>query len=209
MRRWLWGAVGVLVGGSSVGAARAQAPTLPAEVHLVPGPSGALGAWLVSGPFDRGRLVDEEHLAPRLGAGWRLVSASDGPVDLATALDAKSGDHHAYAGGVLHIEHGGRHTLLLGASDGVSVIVDGKRVFVRDEGRPQRDDDDLVPLDLAAGDHTVVVGLHQHKGGPWSFRARLLDAQLQPPEGSSWTLPGTTPDDARALASRMSSISLD
>ena len=118
MRRWLWGALGVMVAGSSAGAARAQAPAIPpGEVRLAPGPSGALGAWLVSGPFQRGRVLDEEHVEPRLGASWRVVSASDGPLDLAAALDAKSGDHHAYAGGVLHLEHGGRHTLLLGASD--------------------------------------------------------------------------------------------
>ncbi|HEX4449205.1 MAG TPA: alpha/beta hydrolase-fold protein, partial [Polyangiaceae bacterium] len=42
-----------------------------------------------------------------------------------------------------------------------------------------------------------------------SLRARLLDDQLQPPRGSWWTLPGTTADDARALAARMSSVSLD
>ena len=78
MRRWLWGALGVMVGGSSAGAARAQAVASPTtEVHLAPGPTGVLGAWLVSGPFERGRLLDEEHLSPRLGAGWRLASASD------------------------------------------------------------------------------------------------------------------------------------
>ncbi|HEX3344363.1 MAG TPA: alpha/beta hydrolase-fold protein, partial [Polyangiaceae bacterium] len=159
--------------------------------------------------FERGRQIDEEHLEPRLGAAWRLASASDGPVDLAAALDVKAGEHTAYAGGVVHVEHGGRHTLLVGPTDGVAVLVDGKRVFARDEVRPQRDDDDLVPLDLAAGDHILVLALHQHKGGPWSFRARLLDAELQPPDGLSLTLPGTTPDDAKALAARMSSVSLD
>ncbi len=210
MRRWLWGALGVMVGGSSAGAAWAQSPaSSTTEVHLAPGPTGVLGAWLVSGPFERGRLLDEEHLSPRLGAGWRLASASDGPVDLSAALDVKGSEHTAYAGGVLHVEHGGRHTLLVGATDGLSVLVDGKRVFARDEARPQRDDDDLVSLDLTAGDHTLVLALRQHKSGPWGFRARLLDAELQPPRGLSFALPGTTPDDAKTLAARMSTVSLD
>ena len=205
MRRWLWGTLGVLVVGSSAGAARAQAP---AEVHLAPGPSGALGAWLLAGPFQNPRSLDEEHLSPRLGPGWRLASASDAPLDVAAALDSKNSDRYAYAGGVLHVEHGGLHTLLLGADDGVTVLLDGKRVLARDEARPQRDDDDLVTLDLTPGDHTLVLALHNHKDA-WSFRARLLDAQLQPPQGAAWILPGTTPDDARALASHMSSVSLD
>ncbi|HEY8089248.1 MAG TPA: hypothetical protein VIF09_15420, partial [Polyangiaceae bacterium] len=161
--------VGVLFGITVQGVALAQAGA--PDLRLAPGESGALGAWLVSGPFDRGRLPDEEHLAPRLGPSWKVV-ASDGLLNLAEALDSKS-DRFAYAGGVLHVTHGGRHTLLVGADDGVAVLVDGKRVFARDEPRPQRDDDDLVALDLAPGDHTVVLALHQYKGA-WSFRVRLL-----------------------------------
>ncbi|HEY6459856.1 MAG TPA: alpha/beta hydrolase-fold protein, partial [Polyangiaceae bacterium] len=133
------------------------------------------------------------------------VAASDGPLDLAAALETKS-DRFAYAGGMLHVDRAGRYTLLLGADDGAAVLVDGKRVFSRDEARPQRDDDDLVALDLAAGDHTIVLALHQH-GGAWSFRARLLDAELQPPQGASWVLPGTASEDARALAARMAVVS--
>jgi predicted esterase len=163
----------------------------------------------VLGPLDRPRTADEEHLAPRLSPnGWKLVASADGPVDLAAALEPKGGDAYAYAGGVLHVEHGGPHTLLLGADDGVAVLVDGRRVFSRDEPRPQRDDDDLVPLDLGAGDHTIVLALHQRKG-PWAFRARVLDAQLQPPKGAYFTLPGTTAEDARALAGRMAAVVLD
>jgi len=65
-----------------------------------------------------------------------------------------------------------------------------------------------VPLDLAAGDHTLVLALHQHTG-TWGLKARVLDDQLQPPRDGWWALPGATPDDARALAARMSSVSLD
>ena len=32
-----------------------------------------------------------------------------------------------------------------GFDDGVTVTVDGARVFARDEARPEREDDDLVP----------------------------------------------------------------
>ena len=207
-------ALGAMAVASGAGTARADPREGPAgEVHLAPGPSGALGAWLVSGPFERTGLPDAEHASPSLGASWRLVAATGGPVQLSTALDgldARS-DRTAYAGGILHVEHGGRHYLLLGTDDGVAVVVDGKRVYAQNEGRPQRDDDDLVALDLAPGDHTVLLVLHHRAAHArtWSFRARLLDAQLQPPVGSEWTLPGTSSSDARSLASRMSSISLD
>ena len=53
-----------------------------------------------------------------------------------------------------------------------------------------------------------MFALHR-RGLARSLRARVLDAQLQPPRGASWMLPGATGDDARSLAGRMSSISLD
>ncbi|MGH7298570.1 MAG: hypothetical protein ACRELB_26760, partial [Polyangiaceae bacterium] len=137
---WVSAVAGALSGGLVPALGHAQ--TDARDLHLAPGDAGTLGAWLVSGPFERSRLPDEEHVSPRLGPGWILVSSSDGLLNLAEALDARS-ERFAYAGGVLRVTHGGRHTLLLGADDGASVILDGKRVFTRDEPRPQRDDDDL------------------------------------------------------------------
>jgi predicted esterase len=188
------------------------APTA-GDVRIRFSPDGHFGAWLVAGAFEKTKLPDEEHLSPRMSAPigetrWTIASASRGPVDLVAALDAHGSDCIAYAAGVLHIEHAGRHVLLLGVDDGVAVIADGKQVFARDDARPLRDDDDLVPLDLVAGDHTIVLILHQHTGA-WTFRARVLDADLEPPLGAWWLLPGTTQDQARWLASRMSTVSLD
>ena len=182
-------------------------------VRLALSPDGHFGAWLVAGAFERGTSPGAEALSPRLGAlageaRWTLASASNGPIDLVAALDAHGSDLIAFASGVLHVEHAGWHVLLLGADDGAAVIVDGKQAFARDDARPQRDDDDLVPLLLSKGDHTITLVLHQ-RAGAWSFRARLLDGALEPPRGAWWLLPGTTGVDARALAARMSSVSLD
>ena len=191
----------------------ARASASAGDVRIALSTDGHFGAWLVAGPFEKGKLPDEAHLAPRLGAAvgdsrWILASASNGPIDLVAALDTHTSDCFAYAGGVMHIEHAGRHVLLLGADDGASVIVDGKRVSSRDDARPQRDDDDLIGLDLGVGDHTVLIALHQRIGA-WSFRARLLDPELEPPRGAWWLLPGTTEADARTLAARMSSVTLN
>lgn len=183
------------------------------EVRLALSSDGRVGAWLLAGPFNRTRTFDEEHIVPRLGAPlgearWQLACSNDGLVDVAAALDTHANERIAYAGAILHLRRAGRHTLLLGADDGVTVFVDGKRVFARDEWRAQRDDDDLVPLDLEAGNHGVVLALHQRTGA-WQLGARWLDGELQPPSGAWWALPGTTGDDARALASRMSLVSFD
>src|SRR5579872_2294516 len=109
---WLPAVAGALLAGSTGTVARdAHAQPDAADLRMAPGANGTLGAWLVTGSFERTRLPDEEHLSPRLGGGWKIVSSSDGPVDLETNLDAKS-DRMAYAGGVLHLDRGGRHYLL-------------------------------------------------------------------------------------------------
>ncbi|MDP9001240.1 MAG: alpha/beta hydrolase-fold protein, partial [Myxococcota bacterium] len=224
---WQGAVLALIVAGSQLAAAAegpanvaatttrsALAAAAAVDVRIALSRDGHFGAWLVAGAMERTTVVDEEHLSPHLGGAvggvrWTLASANNGPIDLVAALDAHGSDCVAYAAGILHVEHAGPHVLLLGADDGAAVIVDGKRVFARDDARPQRDDDDLVPLDLGAGDHTIVLVLHQ-RAGAWSFRARLLAApELEPPRGSWWWLPGTTASDARALATRMSSVSLD
>ena len=199
---------------------------------------GVIGAWLVAGPFKAGRPaldalpvgvtgIDEAALAASSGATlgserdfgggptrkkpaarWMITSSNDGPVDLKAALELPGGDLIAYASGALHVERAGRYLLLLGVDDGVRVMVDGATVLTRDDARPVREDDDVVPLDLTAGDHTIVLKLHQ-RDGAWAFRARFVDATLAPPAGAYLRLPGTIADDARTLATKMAWVSLD
>jgi predicted esterase len=188
----------------------------PADARLALSLDGHVGAWLVAGPFDRPHALDEEAVVPRLdepaGPGanaprWRVASSNDGALDVGAAIESRF-YVGAYAAGVLHLDHGGRHLLVLGAGDAVAVTVDGKRVMARESPRPEQDDQDLITLDLAAGDHTILLALHRY-GLARTLRARVLDAELQPPAGSWWLLPGTSEADARSLAARMSSISLD
>jgi predicted esterase len=219
MKSWRQGAMVLLL---AVGAVAdptqnlARAETAPMGVRLAPSMDGHLGAWLVAGPFDHALSPVDEPSSPRLddpvgpGSGaprWRLASSNDGSLDVAAALDSRT-YAFAYAAGVLHVEQAGRHLLLLGGGDGVTMTVDGKRVFARDDPRPEIDDQDLVPLDLSPGDHVVVFALHR-RGLPRTLRVRWLDAGLQPPSGADWVLPGTNGDDARALAARMSAVTLD
>ena len=169
--------------------------------------------------------VDETALSPRLGTPfgpappakpgkkseppvWQLASSGEGAIDLVLALKPTDTDIVAYAAGTLHVARAGRFHFLVGADDGLRLFVDGKPVLTRDESRPMRDDDDLVPVQLTAGDHAVVLKLHQ-RDGAWAFRLRVVDAELAPPPGTYLALPGTTADQARELAAKMSWVSLD
>lgn len=236
---------------AAVTARDASASRSPSDsVRIAPGPDGALGAWLVIGPFhtptsatksktpemmsadiDANPIeIDEHKLAPNLGDAWEgdtragnapdpkspgnsapawvLASSGEGPIDVKAALKTKEADVVGYAAGTLEIARGGKFVILLGTDDGVRLTVDGKTIFTRDEARPYRSDDDVIPVDLAAGDHPVVLKLHQ-RDGAWSFRFRIVDASLAPPAGASLELAGTHASDAAALAKKMSWVSLD
>ena len=217
MRQWRRRAVLTLVFAASVAAGDppfARSATQPnADLRLTCSADGHLGAWLVAGPFERAKLPETDKVAPHFGtslgdAKWTIASSSGAPIDLVAALDAHSNDCFAFAAGDLHVERSGRHYLLLGVDDGVTVFVDGKRVLSHDEARPQHDDDDMLPLDLDSGNHAVLLLLHQ-RSGAWNFRARILDANLEPPRGAWWALPGAGQAEAKSLAAKMSTLSLD
>jgi poly(3-hydroxybutyrate) depolymerase len=146
--------------------------------------------------------------APQGPLPWTLASSNEGAIDLLALLHANELDVVAYVAGTLHVATAGRYYLLIGADDGLRVSVDGRAVLTRDEARPQRDDDDMVPLDLAAGDHALLFKLHQRDGG-WRFGARVVDETLRAPASAWVTLPGTDATDARDLAARASWVSLD
>lgn len=209
-------AAAVLAGGVALAPAAPAAP--PEPVHVAPGPRGHVGAFLLAGPFRAGKgappLPSEADLerasrGAKIGAGaWVVGSSGDGPIDVKAALSARDPDVVGYAAATLRIPTAGRHHLLLGVDDGVEVHVDGRTVFTREESRPFREDDDVVPLDLGKGDHRLLLVLHQ-RDGAWLFRARIVGADFKRAPGAELILPGTGDDDARALARSMSWVSVD
>lgn len=108
-------------------------------------------------------------------ATWQLAASGDGPIDLERVLPTAGKHAIGYLGLGLRLPKAKDLVLLLSVDDGVEAIVDGKTVFSRDVPRPLRDDDDAVPLSLSAGDHTVLLRLHQREGA-WAVRARVVDA---------------------------------
>src|SRR5258708_6355378 len=93
-------------------------------------------------------------------ASWRVVSSGNGPIDIAASLNLKGGEAFAFLYGVLHLTEPLKGLLLVGSSDGARVYIDKKQVSSADWFRPERDDDDVARLDLAAGDHPIVIKLN-------------------------------------------------
>src|ERR1019366_5293984 len=144
MKGWRQRAMVAVVAGGFVAGERhavASAEIAVTGARLAPSTDGHLGAWLVAGPFDPALSPVEEPASPRLneavGPGgsaprWRLASSNDGSLEVASAIESRA-YAFAYAAGLLHVEQGGRHLLVLGGGDGLAVTVDGNRVFARDE----------------------------------------------------------------------------
>ncbi|HEY1957219.1 MAG TPA: alpha/beta hydrolase-fold protein [Polyangiaceae bacterium] len=193
----------------------------PDTLRIAPSFDGHVGAWLLDGPFRAAKTeplktdppgVDEHALTPAAGPAWKIASSGGGAIDVKAALKSdplsRKTDLIAYAAGTLHVARAEKIIMLLGSDDGVRLSVDGKVVLLREEARPQRDDDDAVVLDLAAGDHPILFKLHQ-RDGAWSFRVRFVDARLAPPEGAWVSLPGAPGTEAAALATRMGHATVD
>jgi predicted esterase len=203
-----------------------------ADVTLAPGPHGGLGALLVAGPIQLGTAgkraafevdaaLPEGGDSPRLGEvvgepeksgkkrkgpAWSLLAAPGGTLDLAAPLKARDAEATAVAGCVLRVSQPFQGFLSLAVDDGVAVYVDGKKLHERDEARAPGEDDDLVPLTLAPGDHTLLLKLHQ-RGGAWTLRLRLTDEALAPARDVRVVLPGV--DEPASLAGSLLSVSLD
>lgn len=153
---------------------------------------------------DKGKLL-KWTTAP---ATWQLVSSGDGPVDLERALPTLGKPSIAYLGATLRLPKARDVVVLLGVDDGCELIVDGKSVHARDVPRPLRDDDDAVPLSLAAGDHTLLLRLHQREGA-WAVRVRIVDERFLAPPGVRALLRGVPESAGLELVKAMSWVKVE
>lgn len=197
----------------------------------------ALGPFRLEGPASLesarplGASVDEAALSPRFAepvaasvdrpvraggkivswskapAAWGIAKSARGPIDLDATFDAGGRAAIGYLGTTLRLPSPRALLLSLAIDDGCELFVDGRSVFRRDDARPLRDDDDLVPLDLSAGDHVLLLKLRQ-RGGAWTARARLIDETFAPPSGVRILLPGTPPEVGKELAGSMAQVSI-
>lgn len=192
-----------------------------ADVELSPGPTGAVGAFLlVSGraakaektarldvdfPLPEGVEPTGKGLVGLAPTGGRavvsFVESATGVVDLAHAWKAEHVEAVGLAHGVLRVGEGGFSGFLsVGVDDGVLVLVDGKELFRSDDARAGGEDEHLVRVKLAAGDHPLVLKLHQRRGA-WSLRLKILGDDLARARGVTWVVPGADAEKTRdALA---------
>jgi hypothetical protein len=173
------------------------------DTTIVPGESGLSGRL--------GRTVSLASLEPDgepSTATWKIVSAAEGPIDLLSALNQRGPEAFAYLYGVLHLETPLQGMLLVGTSDGAKVWIDHKVVSSTDWPRLERDDEDVIRVDLPAGDHPILIKLHHHDNY-WASHVRIVDPTFAAPAGAYLRLPGTGEADAKSLAQKMTSIDVN
>lgn len=190
-------------------------PSARGDVSFAPASDGHLGAWLIAGPLPADwplpdvatlRLAVPERLPGRLEwLSWASTDGGTGALDLDHALGTTKGNR-ALLAGVLTLEEPLDGWLLVSADGSVSVSADGKPIWSRSSAHPRGAAWDAVPLALAAGAHALVFDLTRRTPA-WSFEARLLTrADLAPPRGARWTLPGVPTKDAARFASHLARV---
>jgi hypothetical protein len=215
----------VKTGALAASLALALAPLSAAakDVRVVPAADGSIGAWLVVGPYRAKAIdtvppgIDERALPPTFGGAQVRLATPSGDerrIDVKAALgEPTAADAIAYAYARLHVETPGRYVWLLGVDDGVRLFVDGAPTFTRDVARAYREDDDVVPMDLAAGDHDIVLKLRQRSGPrvfagrggrAWVFRAKLVEPRSLQAAPGSWVSLANV--DERLLGSRLAHV---
>lgn len=192
----------------------------PAPDRFVIAPDGTIGAWLAVTSLDRARPEDEARMDPSLGDevtrdggppsgwAWRTVSSADGTVDLTHVFGPPDRSAFAYFGAQVDVAKGGARILLVsvaGAAE-LGVLVDGRSVFTSERGKRHLDDE-LVPIEVAAGRHTIVIGFAR-RAAHWTLHARWLDDHLASTR-DAWLLPGLQDRDARALGGALSTVAYD
>jgi poly(3-hydroxybutyrate) depolymerase len=184
-----------------------------ADLEYAPGLRGNAGTWLVLGPYRAGsvsaevktgarptlgaafgvRTVNRESRSEQVPIAWRLAHSQGGSIDLAKELETSENNLVAFASTVLRVPRAGSYWLVASADDGLSVYLDGAQVQTRTGRQAFREDNELVPLTLSAGEHVLTVKLQQDNAG-WAFHARLLNGDFTRASDLVLNLPGAPAD---------------
>ncbi len=156
---------------------------------------GVITDYLLIGPFDneRGTGFDVSY-APEQGyrgtdpipgksrdVAWRRIAVIDHPLGrlaLHETLRPRT-QAVAYLATTLIAPEGMHVALRLGTTGPVKVFLDGEQRFVRDVERPQRFDQDVVPLALREGPNELLLKVAV-EDGPWSLETRLTELDGRP-----------------------------
>ncbi|HWW02370.1 MAG TPA: serine hydrolase [Candidatus Acidoferrum sp.] len=108
---------------------------------------------------------------------WKSVKSGSDVIDL-KAGSSPSDYAIAYAWAEIELPEKIKGVLGLGSDDAVKVWLNGKLVHDNWSDRPCAPDDDIVPVDFAAGKNQLLLKV-QNIRGDWSFACRLLSRELQ------------------------------
>ena len=155
-------------------------------------------SWLVlgdiplAGTFERDLLaaqggesgvkpVEKASVALPNGAtvAWRQVTAWGDGVDVGNGRGLKR-DMVAYAYASVTRPAAGKALLSIGSDESIRVWVNGALALDRRTRRPLTFDEDLVEVEMKAGENALLVKLEQ-RAGPWTFAARVLEPGTIPP----------------------------
>lgn len=157
-----------------------------------PIPGGALGEWLLLGPFptesiDEDRLGGEAACRPAAYAKagekeWRIVSTG-------AALNLEEpeafgivDDCVGYAAAWVRSPSEREALLLVGSDDGVKVWLNGRCVWRNDSARGLKADEDRIHVVLRSGWNLLLFKVKDIGGGYW-LQARLADVEGAPLSG--------------------------
>ncbi len=105
---------------------------------------------------------------------WKPLKCKS-TVDLASTVDAKQAEKVvAYAYTTVNREKAGKVNLLLGSDDGVKAWVNGKLVHRNAIYRGVTVDEDVVEVEMNAGENRLLLKILQGNGG-WGFVARVSE----------------------------------
>ncbi len=155
---------------------RVSAPSLePLQVVLVKPPTH----WQVIGPFDGGVGTEftgelpSDSAAEYRGTGGRKVRwkevgddcvRDDGYIDFEKALGKGNTGATTFGRAIFHSEGDRPSRFYLGSGDGLTVWLNGQRVFDKQVHRSAEPDEDAVDVNLRAGENSVLVKISRGIG---------------------------------------------
>ncbi len=206
------GRVGVVAVAALLAAGSAAAESEPFGAErtvVVPGAEGLLGTYRVLSAAGPGPTAEQEAALASFceeseggcRARPRLLVDDDGTLDLTPYL--RGADPTVHLGARLRTERSATLHLLVGVSGELSIRLDGVEVFRHRTGRFRRDDA-VARLDLAPGDHALVLRfVRRGSAGRWRASLRWLDGGFRPGTGEVEVSVGRLDDgEARRAAAR-------
>ena len=166
------------------------------------GRGGIHGMWFI-GPFDNeGKLQDKEYCIEKppidmakVHAGqsgtliaWQWLERESGfPVEVANNVYlcqhfGEARNSYAYALVRVKAARAVKAVLSVGASDALSVWLNGEKVHAKLVGRDWSPDEDKIPVELRKGANEILFK-SMHGGGLWFLSPQLLDTRGYPLEG--------------------------